>query len=218
MKFFQVQALPQIAVLVCLVTLSLLPDYNNNNATAQRWNTQPDTTFSQPSWNTRPDTTFSQPITINVDKSYYAHGYIGIIIHNDNTNSQDTEFYTDYPYDPLPSSITGYISANDGDTLTTCVMNMNTQEIACDLQIARYDDSTTKFYVDMNNAVSTNSQDESDVDTESVVEQCSCGCNVSFENSAYEIKQIAWVENPSTRPPSCPNNPQQGLDHSSPMG
>jgi hypothetical protein len=98
-------------------------------------------------------------------------------------------------------------------------MNMNTEEIACDSQIARSNDRITEFYVDMNNPRTVTNQDQFGVDAQDAIQECKCGCNTSFENSDGKIIETAWVQNPSARPPPCPNSSQRGpIDNNSPMG
>ena len=202
LKNHQKQALYKyFPALTIAVTISLLPsNYISNDAIAQ-----PDS-FSQPS-------TFDEQIVVNVDLSETAVEYFGVIIHNDITGVEAIEFYSDDGTYPRQISIPGHIHASLGDPLTTCVMNMITEEIACDTQIADFDGMKTEFNLDIDYAQSVSSQpydqfDENDV--QRYANECSCNvCNTAFsgsENSADKIRQIQMIEPDDTtgEPGSCP--------------
>jgi hypothetical protein len=122
------------AIVASTITMSVFPaNTNNNNAIAQ-------------------SESFTQPVRVNVDKSSYVLGDYGLIIKNLNTGVQAIERYTDSYESPQEIYIDGSISARNGDSLTACVMNMSSEEMACDTQTAYYADDITNFFIDMADA------------------------------------------------------------------
>jgi hypothetical protein len=183
------------SVLLIAIAVLLLPGYYiNNEARAQPF------TFAQPSSydeyqpdsydeyqpdsydEYQPDSSyeyqtdsFEEQVLVNVDLSYEAVDVFGVIIHNDNTNVEAIEFYPDDGSYPRQTSIPGYIVASAGDPLTTCVMNMITEEIACSTQTANNDGMATEFNIDLNDAQSVSSQPYDqfdDNDVQRYIEEC----------------------------------------------
>jgi hypothetical protein len=123
-----------VAIAASILTISISPANNShNNAIAQ------------------PDY-FKQPIQVNVDKSSYVLGDYGLIIKNLDTGVTGTNYYTDSEESPRHIFIERTIDTHDGDSLMACIMDMSTEEMACDKRTAFYDDDTTEFFVNMNTA------------------------------------------------------------------
>ena len=124
-------ALVAVAIILSTATMSILPFVSNNSAMAQE---------------------FQQPIRVNVDKSNYVLGDYGLIVMNRDTGETVKNYYTDSESSPQNIYVDWSIASNSGDTLMACIMNMVTEEMACDTQTAYYTDDTTEFFVDMSYA------------------------------------------------------------------
>ena len=94
---------------------------------------------------------FQQPIRVN-DKSNYVLGDYGLIVMNRDTGETVKNYYTDSESSPQNIYVDWSIASNSGDSLMACIMNMVTEEMACDTQTAYYTDDTTQFFVDMSYA------------------------------------------------------------------
>ena len=71
---------------------------------------------------------------------------------NRDTGEEVKDYYTDYEYGSQQIYVDGSMPSNSGDTLVACIMDMATEEIACDTQTAYFTDSTTYFDIDMSYA------------------------------------------------------------------
>jgi hypothetical protein len=120
-----------VAVAIILSTATILPLVSNNSAMAQE---------------------FEQPVRVNVDKSNYVLGDYGLIVINRDTGETVKNYYTDSESSPQNIYVDGNIASNSGDTLVACIMNMVTEEMACDTQTAYFTDDATEFFVDMSYA------------------------------------------------------------------
>lgn len=168
----QKQLLVHFSILIIAVSVLLLPDnYSNHELRAQ------------PFYSDQPST-FDENIVLNLGLPMTPVETFGVIIVNENTGAKATNFYNDYGVYPREGTIRGFIEASVGDTLSICVMDMQTEQIACNSQTADYDGSPTEFYVDMNTAQSVSGFSYGQIgedDTQGAEHQCSCEvCDTGF--------------------------------------
>jgi hypothetical protein len=95
---------------------------------------------------------FAQPVRVNVDKTDQIIGNYGLVLKDMDSENHIENIYSDSPYSPRNVFIDGTINVHDGDRLIACIMNINAQNMACDMQTAHYGQSVTEFFVDMYNA------------------------------------------------------------------
>jgi hypothetical protein len=93
---------------------------------------------------------FMQPIRVNIDKSTMFLDEFGLVIMNRDTGQDVKDYYT--APDDSQIYVEGSMESNAGDTLDACIMNMVTEEIACDTRTVDPSDDVTEFFVDMNYA------------------------------------------------------------------
>jgi hypothetical protein len=129
------------AIIGVTMTISIAPSNSSNN-----------NAIAQPNY-------FNQPIEVHLDTSRYVLGDIGVIIKNLDTGDSVVDTYTDSRESPRYISYNNDIPSHDGDSLMACVKDMSTNRIACDKQTAFYDDDTTEFDIDMNEAVQVSTSD-----------------------------------------------------------
>jgi hypothetical protein len=130
-----------VAAIGVTMTISIAPSNSSNN-----------NAIAQPNY-------FNQPIEVHLDTSRYVLGDIGVIIKNLDTGDSVVDTYTDSRESPRYISYNNDIPSHDGDSLMACVKDMSTNRIACDKQTAFYDDDTTEFDIDMNEAVQVSTSD-----------------------------------------------------------
>jgi hypothetical protein len=95
---------------------------------------------------------FVQPVRVNIDKTYQILGNYGLIVRNMDNGNHVEKLYSDSFSSPRNVVVDGTIGVHDGDRLQACVMNINTKDMACDMQTAHYGQSATEFFVDMSTA------------------------------------------------------------------
>ena len=95
---------------------------------------------------------FTQDVIVNINKGNYLLGNYGVYISNDMTGAKSTAFYVDDARSSQYVSVPGQIVALDGNQMSACVMQMDTEAIACDTQYANRYDNPLNFYIDMSTA------------------------------------------------------------------
>lgn len=105
---------------------------------------------------------FSQPVRVNINKTNQIIGNYGLVIRDMDSGNHVENTYSDSPNSPRIGFIDGAINVHDGDRLLACVMQMNTQDMACDMQTAYYSQSVAEFFVNMNNASPAPQQNNDD--------------------------------------------------------
>jgi hypothetical protein len=105
---------------------------------------------------------FAQPVRVNIDKTNQIIGNYGLVLKDMDSENHIENIYSDSPYSPRNVFIDGTINVHDGDRLVGCIMNINAQDMACDMQTAHYGQSITEFFVDMNKASPVPQQNNDD--------------------------------------------------------
>ncbi len=94
-------------------------------------------------------------VVVHLDKTDYFLGDYMVMIKNIDTGKYIDNVYTDYKDSFRNVDIPGILKLNIGQTLTACVIQIETKEVACDTNIAQ--DSNTEFNINMADRVSIES-------------------------------------------------------------
>ena len=97
------------------------------------------------------DSFYTDYATVHLDKTDSFLGDYVVVIGNTDTGVHLGNIYTDTKDSSQYIKIPGNIEASSGQTLWACAMQMDTQEVACDKQIAN--GMNTEFYINMANRV-----------------------------------------------------------------